>query len=46
METSLKKLAGQFTNDEMREMKYEVNVRGKDAFQVAKANLKRKKLLQ
>ena len=30
----------------MREMNYEVNVKEKDAFQVAKAYLKKKKLLQ
>lgn len=44
--TSLNKLGGQITDDEMREMNYEVNVKGKDAFQVAKAYLKKKKLLQ
>ncbi|CAM5549956.1 Vitamin B12 import ATP-binding protein BtuD [Bacillus safensis subsp. safensis] len=46
IETSLNKLAGQITDDEMREMNYEVNVKEKDAFQVAKAYLKKKKLLQ
>lgn len=46
IETSLNKLGGQITDDEMREMNYEVNVKGKDAFQVAKAYLKKKKLLQ
>ncbi|MGM5473997.1 ABC transporter permease/substrate-binding protein [Bacillus pumilus] len=45
IETSLNKLGGQITDDEMREMNYEVNVQGKDAFQVAKAYLKKKKLL-
>lgn len=42
IEASLNKLAGQITDDEMREMNYEVNVKGKDAFQVAEAYLKRK----
>ncbi len=46
IEASLNKLAGQITDDEMREMNYEVNVKGKDAFQVAEAYLKKKKLLQ
>ncbi|TYS54463.1 glycine/betaine ABC transporter permease, partial [Bacillus infantis] len=46
IETSLNKLGGQITDDEMREMNYEVNVKGKEAFQVAKAYLKKKKLLK
>lgn len=45
-ETSLNNLGGQITDDEMREMNYEVNVKGKEAFQVAKAYLKKKKLLK
>jgi osmoprotectant transport system permease protein len=43
---ALNKLAGKVTDDEMREMNYQVNVEGKHAKDVAKAFLKSKGLLK
>ena len=44
--TALNKLADQITDDEMREMNYQVNVEGKSAADVAKAYLQENGLLQ
>lgn len=46
IEAALNKLANQITDDEMREMNYQVNVEGKSAADVAKAYLQENGLLQ
>lgn len=45
LEQALNKLAGQITDDEMRQMNYQVNVEGISAHQVAKDYLTKKNLL-
>ncbi|WP_062106116.1 osmoprotectant update ABC transporter permease/substrate-binding subunit OpuFB [Bacillus niameyensis] len=42
---SLNKLAGKITDDEMREMNYQVNVEGENAFEVAKEYLQEEGLI-
>ncbi|RAL26593.1 osmoprotectant update ABC transporter permease/substrate-binding subunit OpuFB [Thermoflavimicrobium daqui] len=46
LESSLNKLAGKITDDEMREMNYKVNVNGISAQEVAKEYLQKKGLLK
>ena len=46
IETSLNKLAGKITDDEMREMNYQVNVEGKSPEEVARDYLMKEGLLK
>lgn len=43
---ALNKLAGKITDDEMREMNYQVNVEGKKPYEIAKEYLKKEKLIK
>lgn len=45
IKTTLNKLAGKITDDEMREMNYQVNVEGLSPFEVAKNYLEREQLI-
>jgi osmoprotectant transport system permease protein len=46
IKTALNKLSGKITDDQMREMNYQVNVNGKSAFEVAKQFLQKEGLLE
>lgn len=46
LKTALNKLSGKITDDQMREMNYQVNGNGKSAFEVAKQYLEKEGLLE
>ncbi len=46
IKTALNKLSGKITDDQMREMNYQVNVNGKSAFEVARQFLQKEGLLE
>nr|WP_050614392.1 ABC transporter permease/substrate-binding protein [Bacillus testis] len=46
LKKALNKLSGKITDDEMRQMNYEVNVNGKSPAEVAKAYLQKEKLIK
>lgn len=43
---ALNKLAGRITDEEMREMNYQVNVKGKNPYEVARSYLEKENLLK